>query len=194
MSKLSEQLGMAMAGPMVAPGMPAPVIDPAMQPSGFLVKVVKLRNESYPGRGAQGVLPIFVVGHEAMNEMEWSDWVRMHGLPSYGAGYTERIIRDGIDLKEMLPTAGFGRQMRAGRRQRGDHLAQVGALISAVEQWPDLYNQIAAEMGEQEMTLGAFIDMARTLPMQWDVGIGKNAATLGDLLNPSLTLADGPNF
>ena len=193
MSKLSEQLGMAIAGPMVAPGAPAPIIDPAMQPQGFLVKIVRLRNESYPGRGAQGVLPIFVVGHESMSEMEWSNWVRMHGLPHYGAGYTERVIRDGIDLKEMLPTSGFGRYMRAGRRQRVDYLGQVGALISAVEQWPDLYNQLATEMGEHEMTLGAFIDIARTLPTSWDVGLGKNVSTLGDLLSPS-SVADGPNY
>lgn len=198
MSRLSEQLGAAMkaapigAGGGLPPGFPEPIVDPLVRPDGLLVKVARLRNEDYPGRGAQGVLPIFVVGHESMTEEAWGEWVREHGIPSYGAGYTERVIRDGIELKEMLPTAGFGRHMRARRPSAFDSLEQTGALIAAVEKWPDLYNQIATEMGEQQMTLGAFLGMVRTLPLQWATG-RPGATTLGDILSPSLGAAT-PSF
>lgn len=186
MGGISEQLGMALAD------LPQPTIDPAIQPNGLLIKVARLRNDLYPGRGAQGVLPILVTGHEAMNETEWSEWVRKHGIPHYGAGYTERVIRDGIELKEMLPTAGFGRHMRGRRRVPHDFLELAGSVISAVEQWPDLYNQIVTEMGEQEMTLAAFLQRVHAMPVPWDTGVASHG-TLGDIVAPGIDLIT-PNF
>jgi hypothetical protein len=186
---LGEQLSAALAAPPVE----SPMVNPAAMAGGLIVKVAKLRNDLYPGRDAQGVLPIFVVGHEAMSETEWSDWVRKHGIPQYGAGYTERVIRDGIDLKEMLPTSGFGRHMRAGIRRQGlDVLERAAALISAVEKWPSLYNSIVEELGEQQMTLGALLDRIYNMPSPWDTGVG-TYGTLGDVIRPSLG-GSTPNF
>jgi hypothetical protein len=174
---LSEQLGLAMAGAGPAR------IDPAAQADGLIVKVARLRHDTYPGRDAQGVLPVFVVGHEAMDETSWSDWVREHGIAHYGAGFTEKVIRDGIELKEMLPTAGFGRHMRKGTRIRRSTLEQASNLITAVEKWPQLYNTIATELGEDEMTLRGFLDKIHNLPSPWDVGRG-TYTTLGDIIGP----------
>lgn len=176
---LSEQLGGAMAAMDTVA-----VVNPAAQPDGLIVKVASLRHDAYPGRDAAGVLPVFVVGHEAMDEAAWGDWVREHGIAHYGAGYTERVIRDGIELKEMLPTAGFGRHMRKGEpRLSGYMLNSAANLITAVEKWPGLYNLIATEMAEQEMTLREFLDRARNLPSPWEMGAGADT-TLGDLIGP----------
>ena len=166
----------------------ATVADPMMRPEGLIVKVARLRHEAYPGRDARGVVPVFVVGHEAMDEADWRDWVREHGIAHYGAGYTERVIRDGIDLKEMCPTSGFGRHMRLGRSQNAYAyypLRQAESLITAAEKWPGLYNLIADEMGEQEMTLREFLDKVRNLPAPWELGAGAET-TLGDLVGPPL--------
>lgn len=168
------------------------VVDPAAQSAELIVKVVRLTHESYPGRDAQGVLPVLVVGHQAMDEASWKDWIRKHGVAHYGAGFTERVLRDGIELKEMLPTAGFGRQMRKGTRNSRGYLEQAGQLISAIEKWPDLYNTIAQEMGEDEMTLRVFLDRVHNLPSPWDNGASVTNQTLGDIIGgPGGVL---PNF
>jgi len=169
---------------MASLGMGSDVVDPVTQADGLIVKVARLRHDAYPGRDAQGVLPVFVVGHEAMDETAWNDWVREHGIAHYGAGYTERVIRDGIELKEMLPTSGFGRHMRRGaQRNSGYVLNNAANLITAVEKWPGLYNLIATEMGEEEMTLREFLDKVRNLPSPWELGAGAYT-TLGDLVGP----------
>lgn len=193
---LSEQLGAAIA----TPPLPAEgAVDPLMRSDGLIVKVARLRHDAYPGRDARGVLPVFVVGHEGMDEADWRDWVREHGIAHYGAGYTERVIRDGIDLKEMCPTSGFGRHMRAGINGQGASsgygaypLRQAESLITAAEKWPGIYNLIADEMAEQEMTLREFLDKVRNLPAPWELGAGAET-TLGDLVGPPLHSAF-PNF
>jgi hypothetical protein len=181
---LSEQLGIAISTPQVE--LPLDV-DPAALAGGLLVKVTRLSHSSYPGRDARGVLPVLVTGHEAMDEAAWRNWVREHGIAHYGAGYTERVLRDGIELKEMFPTSGFGRHMRQGRNRNDGlyMLSRAESLITAVEKWPGLYNLIATEMGDQEMTLSVFLERISNLPAPWELGAGADT-TLGDLTGPPL--------
>lgn len=193
----AEMLEEAMMGTPVSPyGMdarvePAQVSDGPPGDHGFLVKCVKLSNDAYPGRGAHGILPVFVVGHVSMSESAWREWVRKIGTEAYGPAYTERCLREGIDLKQMVPTAAFGRSMRLkeGRRSTNGrrYLDQATYLMNVVDKWPSLYNVIVMEMGEEVMTLGAFVDRVSTLPSPHEVGEGQHS-TLGDLIGRGMML------
>ncbi len=162
---------------------------------GFLVKCVRLGNESYPGRPAHGILPVFVVGHESMSESAWKEWVRRVGYEAYGPGYTERCLKEGIDLKQMVPTAPFGRSMRLKEGSRSTigrrYLDQAAYLMNVVDKWPSLYNTIAQDMGEEVMVLGAFMDRVSRLPSPHEVGEGQHS-TLGDLIGRGMMLL--PDF
>lgn len=187
---LSEQLGNAIAqGPsaMVPGTVESPMRDGG---AGLLVKLLRLRHDNYPGRDAAGVLPIVAVGHASMSEDAWKAWVRETGIAHYGAGYTERVLRDGIDLKEMEPTAGFGRAMReqaGAARARGvwRQLDRANAIVAITEKWPPLYNLLAQEMAEELMTLQEMMDRIYNLPAPWELGRGAQT-TLGDLVGPPL--------
>lgn len=165
---------------------------------GLLVKLLDLRHENYPGRDARGILPIVVTGHEGMSERDWSKWVRENAVINYGPAQAERFVETGVDLKEMLPTAPFGRAMRLSRTEGWRstavdfrYLDQAGLLISMVEQWPSLYNLIAENMAEEQMTLRELVDRIRALPSPWEVGKGR-MITLGDLIGRTAVLT--PNW
>jgi hypothetical protein len=159
--------------------------------SGLLVRFVKLRNNSYPGRDAHGILPVFVVGHQAMSEDAWRQWVRGVGTAAYGPAYAERMAKEGIDLKEMTPTAAFGRSMRLSEGRRSTfgrrYLDQAVYLLNVVEKWPSLYNIIANEMAGATMTLSTFMDRISTLPSPHEIGEGQHS-TLGDLIGRGMML------
>lgn len=180
--KLSEQIDAAMEDDRV------PTDD-----GGFIVRVLDLRHNNYPGKDAQGVLPVVVVGHESMSESEWRKWVRNHGTAHYGPGFTSKMLDTGIDLKEMAPTAPFGRTMRVNAdRKATPHytLDHAFGIIGAVEKWPSLYNEISENMSEREMTLREFVDQVMQLPSPREVGGGRYT-TLGDILGRGgMTLPD----
>lgn len=155
-----------------------------MDSTGFIVKVLRLRHDTYPGRSTSGTLPVVVLGHESMSESAWRRWVREHAIPNYGAALTERMLRDGIDLKEMLPTAGIGRQLREAGSYQFSYLRRAGDFLTAVEKWPSLYNTVVEQMSETEMTLRKFIDSISMLPSPMELGAGAQT-TLGDILPPS---------
>jgi hypothetical protein len=164
-----------------------PVDSEPLDEMGFIVKLMRLRHDNYPGRDAHGVLPLVVVGHESMESARWDNWIRENGVAHFGPAYTEKLVRDGIELKEMLPTAGFGRTMRDGgdrsavRNYR--YLDRAGEVLVMVEKWPSLYNLIADEMAEEEMTLRQFVNRVQNLPSPLELGRGADT-TLGDLLPP----------
>jgi hypothetical protein len=180
--RLSEQLGTA-----VRPGPP--------DCERLIVKVARLQNEDYPGRGAHGVLPVLVVGHEDMSSAEWAGWVKMQAMAPYGLAYAARLAMEGVDLKDMMPTAPMGRQMRkpggGENYARYEYLARAGHVLTLVEKWPSLYNTIAEEMGEQEMTLREFVRRVQELPSPLEVGQGRYS-TLGDLIGRVVTVT--PDF
>lgn len=173
MARLSEQLEMAMR-----PGPP--------DCEGLIVKVARLHHEDYPGRGAHGVLPVMVVGHRDMSEAEWVDWVRTNATAPYGVSFARKLAFEGVDLKDMLPTAAIGRQMRqpGGGPNFGHYayLDRAGYVLRLVEQWPSLYNLIVEEMGEERMTLVDFVRRIQELPSPQEVGDGR-MVTLGDLIS-----------
>lgn len=182
--RLSEQLQMA-----VHP------VPPDQE--GLLVKLMRLENSAYPGREANGVLPLVVVGHEALRDVDWRRWVREHATAAYGPAQAERFATGGVDIKEMLPTAGFGRAMAeaerrvsssTGRRSVGHRrggLDSAQGIVVMVEKWPSLYNQVAGELAEEEMTLREFIDRVWAMPSPTEIG-GRQYTTLGDLLGRSI--------
>lgn len=159
--------------------------------AGLVVKLARLRNDAYPGRGAHGVLPLLFVGHSSMTEAAWKGWVRRIGIGHYGAGYVDRVLVHGVELKEMEPTCPFGRQIRMcteqtwkSRSSRWKYLDVASAIMSAVEKWPSLYNTIAEHMAEQEFTLKEFVNNIRELPSpigRPDIE-GMNS-TLGNIIN-----------
>jgi len=174
-ARLSEQLGMAMR-----PGPPSC--------EGLVVKLADLRNDNYPGRDAHGVLPVLVVGHEMMSESEWSQWVKEKASSPYGMAYAAKLAKQGVDLKDMLPTAPIGREMRVRQEERSvsesaryRYLNMAGAIIAMVEKWPSLYNLMAEELSEQKMTLSEFVERIRAMPSPWEIGEGRDI-TLGDLI------------
>ena len=181
---LSEQLQMA-----VHP------VPPTQE--GLLVKLLRLSHSTYPGREANGVLPLVVIGHEKLGEADWRRWVRENAIAAYGPAQAERYAKGGVDIKEMLPTAGFGRAMAEAERKAsssGGHryiARRIGGLDGAqgvvvmVEKWPSLYNQIAEELAEEEMTLGEFVDRVRAMPAPQGIG-GRQYTTLGDLIGRSI--------
>jgi len=164
----------------------------------FLVRLLKLRHENYPGRDACGVFPLVVTGHAAMSEDSWRDWVREHAVAHYGPAYADKLVETGVDIKEMLPTAPFGRSMRT---ESPDEDTGVGVqspvryldlnrmvrVLEMAEKWPSLYNHIAEHMAEQEFTLSAFLDRVESLPTPAEYGLGRYS-TLGDLLNDGAIL------
>lgn len=182
--RLSEQLQMAVH--------PVPPDQ-----DGLLVKLMRLSNAAYPGREANGVLPLVVIGHEALGEADWRRWVRENAVAAYGPAQAERYAKGGIDLKEMLPTAGFGRAMaeaeRASNQASGRRfmlrahggLGSLQGIVVMVEKWPSLYNQIAEECAEEEMTLKEFVDRVWAMPAPQGIG-GRQYTTLGDLLGRSI--------
>ena len=180
---LSEQLQMAIH--------PVPPSQ-----GGLLVKLLRLTNSAYPGREANGTLPLVVVGHEALGEADWKRWVRENAVAAYGPAQAERFAKGGVDVKEMLPTAGFGRAMaEAGRQAQsvsrfprlefGENLEELQGVVMMVEKWPPLYNLIAEELAEEEMTLKEFIGRVRAMPSPREIG-GRQYLTLGDLLGRSI--------
>lgn len=181
--RLSEQLQMA-----VHP------VPPDQE--GLIVKLLRLENSAYPGREANGVLPLVVVGHEALGEADWRRWVRENATAAYGPAQAERYAKGGIDIKEMLPTAGFGRAMAEAERRansatgrnvmdRRRGLQKVQGIVVMVEKWPSLYNQVAEELAEEEMTLREFVDRVWAMPSPTEIG-GRQYLTLGDLLGRSI--------
>jgi hypothetical protein len=180
--RLSERLGMA-----IRPGPP--------DCEGLIVKVARLHNEDYPGRGAHGVLPVMVVGHQDMTDAEWAGWVKANAAAPYGVAYAARLAMEGVDLKEMLPTAAIGRQMRkpggGANYSHYQYISKAGYVLKLVEQWPSLYNLIAEEMGEERMTLVEFVRRIQELPSPQEVGDGR-MATLGDLIGRLVTAT--PDF
>lgn len=174
----SQQLAVALSEAELSP-----VTD-----SGLIVKLLRLRHDAHPGRSASGVLPLVVVGHQSMEDRVWRRWVRENGIPHYGAAITERMVDGGIDLREMAPTAAFGRQMRDYRKNvrtfsNFSYLDRAEQILTAVEKWPSLYNIVATEMAEQEMTLDQFVGRIMQLPPPRELGAGAYT-TLGDLLLP----------
>lgn len=182
MARLSEQLGSA-----IRPGPP--------DCEGLIVKVARLHNEDYPGRDAHGVLPVMVVGHQDMSEAEWAGWVKTNATAPYGVAFAARLATEGVDLKEMLPTAAIGRQMRMpGGGSNYNHyryIDRAGYVLKLVEQWPSLYNLIAEEMGEERMTLIEFVRRIQELPSPVEDGDGR-MVTLGDLIARHVTVT--PDF
>lgn len=186
--KLSEQLSTAMA-PV------RPIGD-----DGFVVRLLRLSHANYPGRDAHGVLPLVVTGHRSMSESQWAKWVRQTAIPHYGPARAERFIAEGIELKEMLPTAAFGRVMRRHaesssnglRYDSGHHtLNSAGRILNIVEKWPSLYNAMAEEMAEESMALGDFVRRVYVMPSPKEIGTG-TLSTLGDLIGRGSMLL--PNY
>lgn len=158
------------------------------------MKVANLRNADYPGRDANGVLPVIVVGHSGMSESSWKRWVRNTGIAHYGSGYVDRILSNGIDLKEMGPTMPFGRAMRLcterkwrSEARRWTELDAASGVLTLVEKWPSLYNLIAEEMAEEQMTLREFVERVNNMPTPREYGVGRYT-TLGDLIGRNVVL------
>lgn len=183
--ELSEQLGLAQR----------PVPE---NTGGLLVKLLNLTHENYPGRDAQGILPLMVVGHEDMNRRDWARWLREKAVSAYGAGYAEKLVQTGVELKEMLPTAPIGREMRypSGDRMRSTEshfrwIDRAVGVLKLVEQWPSLYNLITQELAEEEMTLELFVDRVQNMPAPREIG-GRQYMTLGDLIGRGVSII--PNY
>jgi hypothetical protein len=180
--RLSKQL-LEAAGLSYSPG--------GMDDAGLIVKLARLSNDVYPGRDAFGVLPLMVIGHESMSDMQWRDWVRQMGAAHYGSGYVERVLVNGIDIKAMEPTGPFGRQIRMctisrwkSRASRWTYLDAVSSVISVVEKWPSLYNTIAEHLAEQEFTLREFIGHINELPAPAGMpDVEGMTSTLGDIID-----------
>lgn len=180
---LSEQLDTAMS-----------IVPP--DDRGLIVRVVRLNNAARPGQEAQGVLPVFVVGHEATDAKSWARWIRENAVAHYGPAMAEKFLANGIDLKEMDPTRAFGRSLRSTsswKSEANQHYVIDNALylLTLVEKWPSLYNLIATEMAEEDMTLGEFVDRLFQLPSPREVGEGRYS-TLGDLIGRNVVLT--PNY
>ena len=82
----------------------------------------------------------------------------------------------------------MGRAIREGKdRFEGmgyDYILQAVNVVHLVEKWPPLYNVIATEMAEEEMSLGDFVRRIKSLPSPHEVGEGSNS-TLGDIIGRS---------
>lgn len=163
----------------------------------FIVRLLRLTNENYPGRDAAGVLPLVVVGHQDIPEGEWARWVMEHGTPCYGTAYAKRLVETGVDIKEMMPTAPFGREIRRSKidpvksfDNRFWFLNQATSVLAMVEKWPPLYNLMAEEMAEEDMTLETFINRVMNMPSPWEIGQGRYL-TLGDLMKRTVSLVPG---
>jgi hypothetical protein len=152
---------------------------------GLVVKLVKLDNQNYPGRDAQGILPILVTGHEAMSERNWRKWILNSATGCYGVAYAQKLANQGVDLKEFLPTTVIGQKLAEKRnapRVQDQYLKYATSLISMSEKWPSLYNLLAKEFVEESMTLREMVNRIKLLPTPFDWGQGKVYSTLGDLI------------
>ena len=170
--KLSEQLIAAMR--------PSP---PAT--NGFIVKMVRLTHEDFPGRDAQAILPVFIVGHEEMSRQDWVKWLKEHATECYGASYAAKLVETGVDLRDMMATAPLGRVLRTKAEWTQGNLTpleQAAAILTMVERWPSLYNLMAEGMADEEMTLRTFTDRVYAMPAPWEIGRGRYH-TLGDLIS-----------
>jgi len=177
--KLSEQLDSALAF--------APPDD-----EGLIVRVVRLDNASRPAQEAQGVLPVMVMGHEGLDQASWRRWIRENAASAYGLSAAERFAQQGIDLREMDPTRAFGRALRSSggwRSESRNHWSLNRGLyvLAMVEKWPSLYNLIATEMAEEDMTLREFINRVSQLPTPLELGEGR-FTTLGDIIGRNVVL------
>lgn len=156
---------------------------------GLLVKIVRLSHDNAPGQDIPGVLPMVVVGHASMEEDVWRRWVRENGIPHYGAAFTEKMVQNGVSIREMMPTAAFGRQMRDWRknvrysRNAFMTLDRAEQVLTAIEKWPSLYNLVVTEMEGETMTLETFVDRVTAMPSPIEHGRGAYT-TLGDLISP----------
>ena len=185
MKPLSEQLADAVRSEVLSSG-------------GFRCKLLRLTHENYPGKAAHGTLPLVIIGHEAVSDVEWGKWLRESATSAYGTAYAQKLVETGVDLKAMLPTAPLGRLLRISKEQRWRSLAsryralnEAGAILSLVEKWPSLYNLMAEEMAEEEMTLDTFVERVRNMPTPWEIGQGRDL-TLGDLIGRGVVLT--PNW
>lgn len=182
---LSEQLADAVRSEVLTGG-------------GFRVKLLRLNHESYPGKAVHGVLPLVVIGHEALTDIEWGEWVRENATAAYGTAYAQKLVETGVDLKAMMPTAPLGRLLRISKDAKWKSLAsryravnEANAILALVEKWPSLYNLMAEEMAEEEMTLDTFVNRVRNMPTPWEIGQGRDL-TLGDLIGRGVVLT--PNW
>ncbi len=181
--KLSEQLDTALSF--------APPDD-----SGLIVKVLKLRNDQYPGREMMAILPINVVGHEGLDAKSWARWIRENVTSAFGTAVAEKMVADGIDLRELDPTRAIGRNLRSKggwKSEASRHWTLNNALhlLTLVEKWPSLYNLISTEMAEEAMTLREFVDRLYQLPSPVEVREGR-MSTLGDVIGRNVVVT--PNF
>lgn len=181
--KLSEQLDSALSF--------APPDD-----GGLIVRVVRLNNASAPGQEMTGIVPVKVVGHEGLDTRSWQRWIRENAVSAYGPAGADKIVRDGLDLRELEPTRAIGRNLRSKgswRSEARNHWTLNNALyvLSLVEKWPSLYNLIATEMAEESMTLREFVDRMYQLPSPVNHGEGRYS-TLGDLIGRNVVLT--PSF
>jgi hypothetical protein len=172
MARLSEQLIAA-----VRPNPP--------DPNGFIVKLVRLTHEDFPGRDAQAILPVFVVGHEEMAQRDWVRWLKEHATECYGSAYAAKLAETGVDVRDLMATAPLGRVLRTkaeGTQWNLMPLERAAAILTMVERWPSLYNLMAEEMADEEMTLRTFTDKVYAMPAPWEIGRGRYY-TLGDLIS-----------
>jgi len=165
---------------------------------GFICKLLKLTHEEYPGKAVHGTLPLVIIGHEDMENNEWGEWLRENATAAYGIAYAQKLVETGVDLKSMLPTAPLGRLLRVAVDGKWQSLArhykdlnEAGAVLALVEKWPSLYNLMAQEMANVEMTLVEFVSRVKEMPAPWEVGQGRDL-TLGDLIGRSVVLT--PNW
>lgn len=154
-------------------------VAPYPSAQGLIVKLVRLRNDTHPGMEGGGALPLRVIGHSSLDESGWRKWLMGHAMAHYGAGYTERMLRDGVDLREMWDTAPLGRQIRD--RGSMEILSRAQNVVTAIEKWPSLYNLVAEELSGKEMSLGDWISRFTSLPCPFELGRGAYT-TLGDLI------------
>ena len=169
-----------------------------LRSGGFRGKLLRLTHENYPGKAVHGVLPLVVVGHESVTDVEWGRWLRENAVAAYGTAYAQTLVEPGVDLKSMLPTAPLGRLLRISTEQKWRSLAsryrslnEAAAILALVEKWPSLYNLMAEEMAEEEMTLDIFVERVRNMPTPWEIGQGRDL-TLGDLIGRGVVMT--PNW
>jgi|GEM_PF-6310063 len=177
--RLSEQLGSALSF--------APPDD-----AGLIVRVLRLSNDRYSAQEAAGILPVRVVGHEGLDQRSWQRWIRENAVSAYGSAGAERMVTDGVDLREMDPTRAFGRNLRSKgswKSEASKHWTLNNALyvLTLVEKWPSLYNLIASEMSEEDMTLSEFVGRLYQLPTPREAGEGR-FSTLGDMIGRNVVV------
>jgi hypothetical protein len=175
--RLSEQLST-----LIDPGPP--------DDADLIVRVLQMDSESHPGRESGGTVPIVVIGHAAMTEDDWRRWVRWIGSEAYGPGFTERVLINGIDIREMEPTRPFGRRIRVSMTEvwrstaiQYTFLDAVSSMLRTLDVQPQFYNLVARMAGE-DMTLREFADRLFRLPLPTESpGNDGRSYTLGDFID-----------